>query len=37
LVLDSSKISKELGWKPKYTLDEGLRLTIEMWKSEMKH
>ncbi len=27
-ILDSTKV-KELGWKPKYTLDEGLKLTYE--------
>jgi nucleoside-diphosphate-sugar epimerase len=34
LVLDNSKISKELGWKPSYTLQEGLKLTVEMWRSK---
>ncbi|HWY28047.1 MAG TPA: GDP-mannose 4,6-dehydratase [Candidatus Sulfotelmatobacter sp.] len=34
LVLDNSKISKELGWKPSHTLQEGLRLTVEMWKAK---
>ena len=37
LVLDSSKISQELDWKPKYSLDKGLRTTVEMWKSEIKN
>ncbi len=32
LVLDSSKIRKEIGWRPRYSLDQGLKLTIEMWK-----
>ena len=27
-ILDSTKV-KELGWKPKYNLDEGLKLTYE--------
>ncbi|HZY47523.1 MAG TPA: GDP-mannose 4,6-dehydratase [Candidatus Bathyarchaeia archaeon] len=34
LVLDNSRILKELGWKPAYTLQEGLKLTIESWKSK---
>lgn len=29
--MDSSKI-RELGWKPKYSVEEGLRLTWERWK-----
>ena len=33
LVLDNSKISKELNWKPSHTLQQGLKLTVEMWKS----
>jgi UDP-glucose 4-epimerase len=33
LVLDNSKITKELGWKPMVGLEEGLVRTIEAWKS----
>jgi dTDP-glucose 4,6-dehydratase len=33
--LNSSKIQKELGWKPRYTFDEGLELTIK-WYLENK-
>jgi dTDP-glucose 4,6-dehydratase len=33
LVLDNSKISKELGWKPSHTLEQGLKLTVDMWRS----
>lgn len=36
LVLDSSRIANDLGWRPQYTLDEGLRLTVDMWRSELK-
>jgi nucleoside-diphosphate-sugar epimerase len=31
LVLDSTRISKEVGWRPRYTLDEGLKRTVELW------
>ncbi len=34
LVLDNSKISKELDWKPSHTLQEGLKLTVKMWNSK---
>ncbi len=34
LVLNNSKISKELHWKPSHSLQEGLKLTVEMWKSK---
>lgn len=34
LVLDSTKISKELSWKPSYTLETGLKLTVDMWRSK---
>jgi UDP-glucose 4-epimerase len=34
LVLDNSKISEELGWKPAHALQEGLKLTVEMWRSK---
>ena len=29
LTIDSSKIRRELGWKPPYTMEEGLRETAE--------
>ena len=32
LVGDSSKARRMLGWKPKYTLEEGLRLTADAWR-----
>ncbi len=31
LVLDNSKITRDLGWKPHYTLDQGLKRAIEIW------
>jgi dTDP-glucose 4,6-dehydratase len=31
--VDTSKIRKELGWKPKHTLDEGLLLTLDWYRS----
>lgn len=31
LVLDNATISEEVKWKPKFTLDEGLRKTVELW------
>jgi nucleoside-diphosphate-sugar epimerase len=34
LALDNSRIVKDLGWKSKYTLEDGLSLTIKSWKSE---
>jgi len=33
LSLDASKAKKILGWKPRYTLDEGLKQTIAYWKN----
>ena len=31
--LDHSKITKELGWSPKFQLEESLRLTIDWYKN----
>ncbi len=31
--LDHSKITSELGWQPKYGLDEALKLTVEWYKN----
>jgi dTDP-glucose 4,6-dehydratase len=29
--IDSTKISRELGWKPKNTFDSGIRSTVEWY------
>lgn len=34
LIGDHSKAKQVLGWQPKFTLKEGLRLTVDFWKSE---
>ena len=31
---DTSKIKKDLGWEPKYSLDEGLKKSIEWYKND---
>jgi len=33
---DYSKAKKLLGWKPKYTLEEGLKLTVDFWKEKLQ-
>jgi GDP-mannose 4,6-dehydratase len=35
LVGDYSKAKKILGWTPKYTLEEGLKLSIDYWKKKL--
>jgi len=35
LVLNASKIERELGWMPAITLDEGLERTIGWWRSRV--
>ncbi len=35
--IDSSKIRAQLGWKPKYTLDEGLKITIDWYLNKFKN
>ena len=35
LIGDYSKAKKLLGWKPKYTLERGLKLTINCWKKKL--
>lgn len=34
LIVDSQKISKELNWIPPYTLNEGLKITADWYRSE---
>jgi len=31
LVLDNARIGKEVGWHPHYSLDEGLKQTLDLW------
>lgn len=35
IVLDSSRIRDELGWRPKVTLQEGLQKTAERWRKQL--
>jgi len=35
LVGDYSKAKRLLGWEPKFTLEEGLRLTINFWRNNL--
>lgn len=36
LTVDSSKIRDELGWKPPFTMEEGLRETAEWYKKQIR-
>jgi nucleoside-diphosphate-sugar epimerase len=36
LQIDSSKICRELGWKPPYTMEQGLKVTAEWYLSHQK-
>lgn len=35
LIGDYSKAKRVLGWKPKYTLDQGLKLTVDFWRRKL--
>ena len=35
LVGDSSKAKQLLGWEPKFTLEKGLKLTIDFWRNKL--
>ncbi len=37
LTIDSSKIQRELGWKPPYTMEQGLKETGEWFKEKHAH
>lgn len=34
LVLDNSNITKEVRWKPRFSLEEGLKKAVDIWTSE---
>ena len=34
--IDSTKIRTELGWKPKHTLEDGLKKTLEWYLSHLE-
>jgi len=34
LTVDSSMIQRELGWKPPFTMEEGLKETTEWFKQQ---
>ncbi|MCR5506700.1 MAG: NAD(P)-dependent oxidoreductase [bacterium] len=36
IVVGNNEKLKSIGWKPKYTLDEGLKATIDWWKQHNK-
>ena len=36
LIGDYSKSKEVLGWNPKYSLEEGLKLTIDYWKNKLR-
>ena len=36
LVVGNNEKLKSIGWTPKYTLDEGLKATIDWWKNYNK-
>jgi nucleoside-diphosphate-sugar epimerase len=37
LQVDSSKIRRELGWRPPYTLQQGLQATTEWYQLSVAH
>jgi nucleoside-diphosphate-sugar epimerase len=37
LVADVRRLAKVIGWKPSFTLEEGLRNTCEWWRARVGH
>jgi nucleoside-diphosphate-sugar epimerase len=37
LIADASRLTKELGWKPRYDLESGLYSTIDWWKQAVDY
>jgi len=36
LVLDNATIRREVNWKPKFSLDEGLKKTVQLWNASSR-
>lgn len=36
LVLDNSKITREVNWRPRFTLDQGLKETVQLWNTQAR-
>ena len=36
MFLNNKKAFRELGWKPKVTIDDGIKKTIKWWKSNIQ-
>jgi nucleoside-diphosphate-sugar epimerase len=36
LVLDNSKITREVSWKPRFSLDQGLKETVQLWNAQSR-
>ncbi len=36
LVGDTTRLSREVGWQPSHSLDQGLKETIDWWRARMK-
>jgi len=34
IVADVRKLTRDIGWIPKHTLDEGLQLTVDWWRAQ---
>ena len=37
LLADVSRLAKEVGWLPRYSLDEGIERAVEWWKSRVQN
>lgn len=35
VIADIGRMTNDLGWKPRFSLEDGLRITIEWWRSEL--
>jgi nucleoside-diphosphate-sugar epimerase len=35
VVADTQRLSREVGWQPRFTLEQGLTGTIEWWRDRL--